>query len=84
MPTTELTCPNCGPGTKAHATEKGHVCETCGGTFTFIAGEPKLAAVGELDKVKADVEELKRRLPASSPAAEPVLDAPDDDEEEDL
>ncbi len=84
-------CPNCGPGTKTHTTAKGHVCETCGGTFTFVAGEAKLQEIGELDKVKADVEELKQRLPASVPAAIPTAEEindgqppePDDVEEED-
>lgn len=78
-------CPNCGPGTKTHGGEKGTICEQCGGTFTYVAGEPKLAAVGELDRVKADVEELKKRLPAAGLAALPSAgpDDPEDGEEED-
>jgi len=75
-------CPNCGPGTQTHTSEKGHVCEKCGGTFTFIAGEAKLAAVGEIDQLKADVEEIKQRLPASVPAAVPPED-PENDQTED-
>lgn len=71
-PEKEFSCPNCGPGTKVHQSEKGTVCETCGGTFTYVAGEAKLQDIGELDKVKADVEELKQRLPASTPAADPA------------
>ncbi|MCU0916907.1 MAG: hypothetical protein MUC88_20455 [Planctomycetes bacterium] len=65
-------CPNCGPGTKTHASEKGTVCEQCGGTFTYVAGEAKLHQIGELDQLRADVEEIKQRLPASSPAADIV------------
>lgn len=79
----ELKCPNCGPGTKTHKSEKGIVCEQCGGTFTFIAGEAKLKEIGELDKVKADVEELKQRLPASTPAAD-VEEAQKTEEPEDV
>lgn len=90
----ELICPNCGPGTKTHAGQGDKViCETCGGTFIFVAGEAKLKDFGELDKIKADVEELKKRLPASSPAAPPAAepdkdpeseDDPEDDNDEDL
>jgi uncharacterized Zn finger protein (UPF0148 family) len=65
----ELKCPNCGtvgiPGAGGKVT-----CATCGGTFSFVAGEAKLTDVGQLDKLQADVEELKQRLPASSPKAE--------------
>ena len=80
----EYKCPNCGPGTKTHASDKGHVCETCGGTFTYVAGEAKLAAVGEVDQLKADVKELQQRLPASSPAAEPLFTSAEEQAEEDL
>ena len=58
----ELVCPSCGPGTKCHAGEGGKtICEACGGSFSFVAGEAKLKDVGELDKIKADVEDLKVR-----------------------
>ena len=77
------SCPNCGPGTKVHKGEKGYTCETCGGTFTFVVGEPKLAVVGELDRVKADVEELKQRLPASTPMAASVAESETTEDTED-
>lgn len=81
---TELKCPNC--GTPAVGFEDGKVvCVHCGGTFTFVEGEARLAGVGEYDQLKetveshaADIDELKQRLPASVPA-----DAPDEDEEPD-
>jgi ribosomal protein L37AE/L43A len=55
----ELMCPNC--GTKALSKERGAkiVCTACGGTFSYVAGEAKLQAVGELDKLTNDVEQLK-------------------------
>lgn len=91
-------CPNCGSPGVAGANDS-FACPTCGGTFTFAAGEPKLAAVGELDRLKeavaqqgSDLAELKKRLPASSPAvADPDPDdddiadeIEDDEDEEDL
>jgi hypothetical protein len=86
----ELQCPNCGPGTKTHQSEQGTVCEQCGGTFTFAAGEAKVKEVGRLDQLEADLQEIKERLPASTPAAQPEPDpdpenepSVDDDEEED-
>jgi hypothetical protein len=70
------------------------VCSHCGGSFTWKAGEAKLTQVGEFDAIKADVEELKQRLPASTPAGEtpadpspPVeedVEVEDEDEDEDL
>jgi uncharacterized Zn finger protein (UPF0148 family) len=87
---TELKCPNC--GTAAIPRENGDcVCATCGGTFTFKAGEARLKNAGELDKLQADVDELKQRLPASTPAAndppagepnEEEVDAEDEDEDD--
>jgi ribosomal protein S27AE len=74
----QWTCPNCGPGTVTHETEKGIVCEKCGGTFVFTAGEAKLTDVGKLDRLEADVADLKKRLSASSPAALPPEDAEND------
>jgi uncharacterized Zn finger protein (UPF0148 family) len=88
-------CPNCGavgvPGTGDRFT-----CTTCGGTFTFVAGEAKLTAVGEIDRIKETVaqqgnelEELKKRLPAASPGQQPPEDpsdnpdAPFDDDDDD-
>jgi uncharacterized Zn finger protein (UPF0148 family) len=90
---TELKCPNC--GTPAHAAEAGKkiVCASCGGTFEYVAGEARLQDVGQLDKLQADIEELKQRLPASTPAADPpAADERDlnedpeieDDDDEDL
>lgn len=85
-------CPSClAPADKLHKGEKGWTCEVCGGTFAVIAGETKLTAVGEIDQLKADVKELKERLPASIPAAEPpeqpnetTEDTEEQDDEEDL
>ncbi len=82
---TELKCPNCGSPAAAAEAGKKIVCTSCGGSFVFEQGEAKLAGVGEIDQIKADVEELKKRLPASTPAADPVEDPqpdPDQDEEE--
>jgi uncharacterized Zn finger protein (UPF0148 family) len=88
----ELKCPNCGAA--AVPKEDGSlVCPTCGGTFTFKEGEARLAKAGEFDQVKADIEELKKRVPAGD-ALPPVGPDPghvtddgdlaeDDDEEED-
>jgi len=80
---TELKCPNC--GTPAIPKDGGDcVCATCGGTFTFKAGEARLKNVGELDKLQADVDELKQRLPASTPAQdEPPAEELGDEEQED-
>mgnify|MGYP001159233646 CR=1 FL=1 len=79
-----------------------YACPSCGGSFTFATGEAKLKDVGELDKLKekldrhdADLDELKKRLPASSSAADPPADPDEgpsetepagygDDDEEDL
>jgi uncharacterized Zn finger protein (UPF0148 family) len=85
---TELKCPNC--GTPAAIGKEGVkiVCSQCGGTFEYSAGEAKLTAVGEIDKIRTDVEELKQRLPASVPAAQPpedpsaTPDSPFDDDED--
>jgi len=80
----ELKCPNC--ATPAASGSEGKiVCATCGGTFEFHAGEAKLKSIGEIDQIKADVEELKQRLPASSPAQPPeepsdTPDSPFDDD----
>ena len=89
----ELICPNCGPGTKCHAKEGGGlVCETCGGTFRYEAGEAKLKDIGELERLTRDVEDLKDKLagtpeaPADESPADTAERDPDaeDDEEEDL
>jgi uncharacterized Zn finger protein (UPF0148 family) len=85
----DFQCPNCGTPAKGVAGGK-IVCVKCGGTFRFEAGEARLNGVVDLDKLQADVEELKQRLPASSPAAEPPADPDeseellDDDDDEDL
>jgi uncharacterized Zn finger protein (UPF0148 family) len=77
----ELKCPNC--QFPALVKEDGSaVCSHCGGTFTFKAGEAHLSNVGEFDAVKRDVEELKQRLPASTPA-EPPADVAESDVAED-
>jgi hypothetical protein len=55
-------CPNCGPGFKTHDTAQGIVCENCGGTFTFTAGEAKLAGTGRIDRIEKDLDELKSRV----------------------
>jgi uncharacterized Zn finger protein (UPF0148 family) len=79
----ELKCPNC--GTPAAGKEGVKiVCAQCGGTFEYTAGEAKLTAVGEIDKIRTDVEELKQRLPASTPAAEPAVDPNPDLEDPDI
>lgn len=89
----ELICPNCGPGTKCHAKDGGGlVCEACGGTFTWTAGEPTLTDVGELERLKGDVEQLKndhRRVVAElarkgrlEPTADPDGEMPDRDPDE--
>lgn len=82
----ELKCPNC--GIVAIPKDDGTlVCATCGGTFTFTAGEARLGDIGELDKLQADVDELKQRLPASTPAEtieEPAEEIEEDEDEEDL
>jgi uncharacterized Zn finger protein (UPF0148 family) len=69
----QLKCPNCGSAVTVKA-DGTAVCGTCGGSFSWQAGEAKLEGVGELDALKADVDELKKRLPASTPAQEPATD----------
>jgi len=79
-------------------TDDSFACPSCGGSFTFKAGEAKLTGVGELDELRnkvashdADLVELKKALPASRPGAQPPEepsrnpDSPfdDDDESED-
>jgi len=54
------------------------VCSTCGGTFVFHQGEAKLKGMEEFDKLRADVDELKQRLPASTPAAPQPPEEPSD------
>ena len=92
----ELICPNCGPGTKCHDKEGGGlVCETCGGTFRYEAGEAKLQDVGELDRLKestaknaAEIEAIKSVLPTAVPTSAELVEAdagedyeePDEDE----
>ena len=72
-PMPDRKCPKLRSGGIAGANDT-YACPSCGGTFSFQGGEPKLTAVGELDKLKdamsetrADLEELKQRLPASVP-----------------
>ncbi len=90
---TELQCPSCGPAGKVHAkADGGLACEVCGGTFVFQAGEAKLKDVGELDRVKGDVEQLKeeqRRIQAAlakegrlAPTEDPDREMPDRDPDE--
>jgi uncharacterized Zn finger protein (UPF0148 family) len=55
----ELKCPNCGLAAIPKENGAKIVCGTCGGTFTYIAGEAKLQDVGELDRLKSDVDQLK-------------------------
>ena len=81
-------CPNCGAVGVA-GKDDSFACPTCGGSFTFKTGEPKLTAVGELDELRskvaahdADLAELKKTLPASKPA-EPSADPDEDEGEED-
>ena len=63
MATEQLKCPNC--GVAGHAKADGSVvCPQCGGTFTFKAGEAKLADVGEFDRTKAKVAEHDADLKA--------------------
>jgi len=59
----ELKCPNCGTAAAAGSAGK-IVCSSCGGTFEFVAGEHKLAGVGDFDKLKSDVEDLKAKVAA--------------------
>jgi len=87
----ELICPSCGPGTKCHGKEGGGlVCETCGGTFRYEAGEAKLQDVGELERLTQDVEDLKAKVgeqqpPAvESPADTAERDPDEEDDDEDL
>jgi hypothetical protein len=87
----EFRCPNCNTPAKGTPGQKVY-CASCGGVFRYDAGEAKLDKTVDFDKLQADVEELKARLPASRPAADPcelsddddVDDDDDDDEEEDL
>jgi hypothetical protein len=56
----DLQCPSCGPAGKIHPKQDGSMaCEVCGGTFVFQAGEAKLKDIGELDRLKTDVEDIK-------------------------
>lgn len=74
----DLKCPNCGGATIDGGAGK-RVCGTCGGSFTFVAGEAKLTSVGELEKIKGSVEkherqieEIRKQLPGPTPA-EPLF-----------
>ena len=88
----ELHCPNCGLAAIPKENGAKIVCGTCGGTFTYVAGEAKLQDVGELDRLKSEVdqlkagqEELQKTLGAPAPAdaeSEPAADEEDDDEED--
>lgn len=89
----ELQCPNCGAAGKVHAKGDGDlVCETCGGSFSWKAGEPKLKDVGELDKLKADVDEIRAenekiraglaRTGRLAPTEDPDREMPDQDPDE--
>lgn len=87
----DYKCPNCGGPTSKNGDR--YVCTgECGGSFEFKAGEAKVTNVGEIDALKADVEELKKRLPASQPSHEPPENPqpapktkaePDEDSDED-
>jgi hypothetical protein len=83
----ELICPNCGPGTKTHAGAGDKiVCEQCGGSFVFVAGEAKLKQMGELDQIKttlADHEAAIKGLQGQPPVP-PRPDDPEDGEDEEL
>lgn len=87
-------CPNCGTHLKGKPDEK-IVCDTCGGSFTFVAGEAKLTGVGEFDQLKTKVgeleagqAELRQQLgQPAQPPADPQQEPPvteDDEDEEDL
>jgi uncharacterized Zn finger protein (UPF0148 family) len=81
----ELSCPSCGPGTKTHAGEDGKIiCENCGGTFVFETGEAKLKDVGQLERLRQDVEDLKAQVKAGRevPTEDPDREMPDRDPNE--
>jgi hypothetical protein len=81
----ELSCPSCGPGTKCHAGESGKViCENCGGTFEYEAGEAKLKDVGQLERVTKDVDDLKEQVRAlrKAPTTDPDRETLDQDPDE--
>jgi hypothetical protein len=62
------------------------VCEQCGGSFVFVAGEAKLKQVGELDQIKttlADHEAAIKGLQGQPPVP-PRPDDPEDGEDEEL
>lgn len=74
----ELKCPNCGTAAAGAKAGTRIVCVTCGGTFEYIADEAKLKDIGVIDQLQADMEELKKRMPVSTPGAEPPRDESDD------
>lgn len=78
----ELKCPNCGEPAAAGDAGKTIVCAKCGGRFKFISGEAKLQSVSDFDRLRADIEELKQRLPASVPAKETPADPPEDPDDD--
>ena len=91
----ELHCPNCGLAAIPKENGAKIVCGTCGGTFTYIAGEAKLQDVGALDRLISDVDQLKAGQTelqkalgtpdpegSTGPETEPAADEEDDDEED--
>lgn len=86
----DLKCPNCGCPCASGDGGKA-VCAQCGGSFVWNGPEAKLVGVGEIDELKetvdkqgADLEELKKRLPASSPAAAAPEETGDTDDRDDV
>ncbi len=67
----KVKCPSCGTAAEQTAPGEKIVCAGCGGSFTFVAGETKLAGVGEFDELKAEVGDLKaiESIKAHAPTA---------------
>ena len=66
----KMRCPNCGAAVPDPDRDGKVVCADCGGSFLWQDGKPRLAGVGELDKLcedvtglKATLDEIKARLP---------------------
>ena len=86
----DLKCPNCsGPVVAGKEGEMVCTSAACGGRFVWKDGDRKLAGVGDFDKLRGDVDQLRSdfaSLKGAQPAdpEKPAKPAETADDEDDL